>query len=149
MPHRQFHFIALAGSAAEAAASILYSVLDLRPTVYLCNCHLRFVSLHTAPTHLNGARPDLRRLRRQPAARTSIDSIIVFIIVVIVVTVVIVVIVGIVVIVVIVVVVVPAIVAAAAASRNSLKTLLGVAASCSWNSIKNLPDEGPKPAKTA
>ena len=47
-------------SAAEAAAPILYSVLDLRPTVYLCNCHLRFVCLHTAPTHLKGARPDLK-----------------------------------------------------------------------------------------
>ena len=60
---------------------------DLRPPTAICHS----LPSRTAPTHLKGARPDLQRLRRQPAAHASIDSIIVFLIVVTVVIVVIVV----------------------------------------------------------
>ena len=50
---------------------------------------LPFVFFTTARHAPEGARPDLRRLRRQPAARASLDSIVVFLIFVIVVIVVI------------------------------------------------------------
>ena len=40
------------------------------------------------------------------------------------------------------------VVVAASCSRNSLKNLPGIAASCSRNSLNSLPDEGPESLKT-